>query len=128
MKRLLTKDNITLAIFGGGFIVFLIYAIISHFVIQEKFDNPEIIKQETIGIIVGFRGGAKTAPSFNYEFSVNDKVYDGSYLIVTKLRQKSNKELETYVGKKYKVLYVQEDPTYSKLLMHKPIIENQKTE
>lgn len=126
MRRLLTKDNITFAIFGGGFIVFLIYATISHFVIKEKFENPNIKKEETVGVIVQFRAGAKTAPSFNYEFSVNDKIYDGSYLIVTKLGQKSGDELREYIGKKYKVLYIVDDPTYSKLLMNKPVKKIQK--
>ncbi len=103
-------------------ILFMTYALINHYTIKEKFENSNILKKETTGVIVRFRAGAKSAPSFNYEFTVDGEVYDGSYMIVTELRQKSGKELKEYVGKKYKILYVVDDPTYSKLLFNKPVV------
>ena len=99
----------------------LLFMIISHFYTKHKFESDDIKKSITVGEIVKFRAGAKTTPSFNYEFSVDEKIYSGSYMIVTDLRQKSGKELRKYVGKKYKVWYVVEDPTYSKLLFDRPV-------
>lgn len=118
-----TKRIFGIIIFGI-IISFLVYATISHFVIKEKFENADIKKDETIGVITEFQAGAKTAPSFNYEFTVNGEVFDGSYLIVTKLRQKTGDELRQYIGKKYMVLYVVDDPYYSRLLIDKPVKEN----
>lgn len=99
----------------------LLFMVISHFNIKHKFESDDIKKSITVGEIVKFRAGAKTAPSFNYEFSVGEKVYSGSYIIVTELGQKSGKELREYVGKKYKVWYVVDDPTYSKLLFDRAV-------
>ncbi len=111
-----------IAIVTSGIIIsFLIFATISHFIRKEKFENPDILKKETIGVITEFQAGASTAPSFNYEFTVDGEVYDGSYLIVTILGQKTGDELREYVGKKYKILYVVDDPKYSNLLMDKSI-------
>lgn len=89
--------------------------------IKEKFENPNILKKETVGVIVEFKPGARTASSFNYDFSVENKSYDGTYSIVNKLRQKPVSELKKYVGKKYMVWYVVDDPTYNKLLLNKPV-------
>jgi len=74
------------------------------------------------GVITESNTGARTPPSFKFVFIVEGKKYEGRHSIVTKLGQKSSKELLQYVGRKYKVCYVVEDPgKFNKLLIDRSV-------
>jgi len=109
---------------GVILILGLLFMIYDHFNVKHKFENDSVKKAIAVGVIMDLNPGASNAPNFEYEFEVNGKKYEGRYLIVTKLGQKSSKELRQYIGKKYKVCYVVEDTTYNKLLLDKPVEEN----
>jgi len=110
-----TKVIGVILVLGFGFMVF------SHFNKKHKFQDDNIEKAIITGVITDFNAGARNAPDFDFEFEVDGKRYEGSYTIVTALRQKSTKELRQYIGKKYRVWYVVEDPTDNKLLLDRPV-------
>jgi len=114
------SPNLGRAIVGVLFLL-LLYFIYRHYDIQHQFQSDDVEKSIITGVIIDFNPGAKNAPNFEYEFIVDGEKYEGRHLIVTILGQKSTKELRKYIGKKYKVWYVVEDPTYNKLLLDKPV-------
>jgi len=110
-------------VLGILLLLILSYFIYRHYDIKNHFQSNDVEKAIITGVITDFNAGARNAPDFRYEFEVDGKKYDGMYMIVSKLGQKSSKELRKYIGKKYKVWYVVEDPTYNKLLLDKPVEE-----
>ncbi len=115
-------DNVTKGLIVITVLV-LSFMIYDHFNVKHKFESNKVEKSIATGIIIEFNGGSKNAPDFEYKFKVEGEKYKGRYLIVSKLGQKSGNELRKYIGKKYKVWYVKDDPSYNKLLLDKPIIE-----
>ena len=102
---------------------FLAWGIINHFNRKEKFENPAIEKRKTRAEIIDYSNGSKACPYFIYQFFVDEKEYEARHSICDELRAKSGDELRKYIGKKYKVLYVVDDPDYSKLLLNEPVKE-----
>lgn len=121
MRSKSKAEKIAGIVLGGGFLLVVIYGTINSFITRNKFDSDSIEKKITNGSIIEYNSGAKSPPDFEYEFYVNGQQFIGRYLIVTKLRQKSSIELKKYIGRKYKVLYVVDDPNYSKLLFEQPV-------
>ncbi len=116
-------DNTT-KILLGVFALAIAYVVFTHFNIKHKFESDEVKKAITTGVIVEFNRGGKNAPDFQYKFKVDGIVYESRHDIVTKLSHKSGNELRKYIGKKYQVWYVVEDPSYNRLLLDKPIKDN----
>tara|TARA_B100000809_G_C14753978_1_gene393226 strand:+ start:207 stop:566 length:360 start_codon:yes stop_codon:yes gene_type:complete len=99
----------------------LSYMTYDHFNVKHKFESDQVEKSKTTGLIIEFNGGSKNAPDFEFEFEVEGEKYEGRHLIVTKLGTKTGSELREYIGRKYQVWYVVDDPTYNKLLLDKPV-------
>lgn len=85
------------------------------------FGSSEVSKSFGVAVITDFNGGARNAPSFRYSFQAEGEWYTGRHSIVTELRQKSGDELRKYIGRKFKVWYVVEDPSFNQLLLDQPI-------
>lgn len=107
-------------------VILFLNSIIFYGILKERnysnyFRDDRIEKRYTIGEINHFQGGAKTSPFFEYSYNVGSKSYSEKFYINGELRKKKSSELKNYLKKRFYVHYVLEDPSYSKLLIEKPI-------
>jgi len=86
------------------------------------FSNNDIKKNIAIAEIIKVEPGARTAPTFEYFLIVNQKRYNGSNWVTDKIRELGISRIKKrYIGKKFLVRFVVENPNYSELLINKPV-------
>ncbi|WP_101023068.1 hypothetical protein [Salegentibacter salinarum] len=110
-------------------VVLFLISIIFYGILKERnysnyIGDDRTEKRYTVGEIDHFQGGAKTSPFFEYSYNVGSKSYSDKFYINGELRKKKSSELKKYLNKRFYVLYVLEDPSYSKLLIEKPVIDS----
>ena len=95
--------------------VYLILTFITYDWISRNylFSNNDIKKKFAIAEIIKVEPGARTAPSFEYFFIVNQKRYNGSSWVTDKIRESGVSRIKRrYIGKKFLVKFVVKNPNY----------------
>ena len=125
LKELSTDKKFGYSI-GVGLLIFLVYAIISSQILNDKFENSNIEKKVTIATIIGYIPGAKSPPNFKYKYNIFGQKHEDTHPIVSRIRLKGKKELLKYIGKRYYVRVVAGEPEISRLLIDKPVLDSLK--
>jgi hypothetical protein len=76
----------------------------------------------TTAVIIEFARGARVAPWFDYEFSVDGQRYESSYSIANKLSMENNTVLRAYIGRRFLVRFNINDPnSLHRLMLECPV-------
>ena len=86
---------------------------------QYRIENEPL--KYAIGEIKDYKVVGSVSPSFKYDFFLNGKKFEGDFWIVDKLGRESHDSLRKYIGKKYFVKYIIDDPQINKLMLDHPI-------
>lgn len=113
------KVDLSVSIVILLFIIFFIYTAVDTTVRDNVWSNSD--QNYTIGVIQRYQHAGKSPPWFEYSYRVKDEVFANRHSILSEIGLLSIEQRKAFVGQRYYVKYVEGDPSYSKLLMEKPV-------
>jgi hypothetical protein len=108
------EKNISITIF---ILIILYFIFLFNKAVQNesKLSTPNLYNS-TEGIITEVFYGYRIAPKFYYTFNIDEGVYSGNISVPKKLRNSSKSDLLEYVGKKYQVNYLKDNPRINEMI------------
>lgn len=110
------KITVFLSIVFIGYIVYILSVAL--------FSDHKVRVKETkftIGTISDVNYGSRVSPWFDFSYQVEGVEYSGIWRMNTKFVQMSHDQHKDYIGLKYKVKYVVEEPNIGRLQIKDPI-------
>lgn len=110
------KNNLTKIIGIPLFLLLIVGIIIYTQYWEKKFETEDVIY--FVGTIQDYTIGAKTSPSFDYDYFAFGEKYSGNKFVSVK---RLPKPLKSYIGKRYYVKVLPDHPKVSRLMLDKPV-------
>ena len=115
--RVNNKINWTLILSWSFLFAFAVYIAVNLYNTDKKWSNPQFKKKYSIAIVTDYINRVRTAPWYVYEFKVNGEVYESRHLTGSEINKLSYEKRKKFIGHKWIVKYIEDDPSYSELLM-----------
>ncbi|MBJ98883.1 MAG: hypothetical protein CMC87_13125 [Flavobacteriaceae bacterium] len=118
------KSNLGLIIPISILLSIIIYAFISNYSTSKAWSNPKNHIKYSVATILDYEYIGKSPDNFIYRFQFKGNSYESSHMIISNIGKLSVDERRDYIGKRFYVKFIEQDPDHSKLLINYEVADS----